>query len=136
MESEKILSIAAENGHLKVFESLLPKIEDKNPQLTSPHPSSTPLHIATKNGFENIVRFILDNDIEEKNPPDEVGKTPLHIAVKEGYSNLVEMLFNEAGDKNPAMTNGLTPLHMAAQYGDIDTIKLIYPQVLSIFTLI
>ena len=89
--------IAAQYGHLKIFEALLPQMEDKNPQLSLPQPSSTTLHIATKNGHEKIVQFILDNlDIEDKNPPDEVGMTPLHIAVKEGYPNLIQMLFNQA----------------------------------------
>lgn len=101
-ESEKILFIAARYGHLKVFEALLPRIEDKNPQLSHfIQPSTTTLHVATKNGHEKIVQFILDNlDIEDKNPPDEVGMTPLHIAVKEGFSNLVQILFHQAEDKS------------------------------------
>ena len=72
LEAEKILFIAAHHNHRRVFQALWPLIEDKNPQLSLPQPSSTPLHIAAKHGYTKLVGDIIDQDLEEKNPPDEV----------------------------------------------------------------
>ena len=72
LEPEKILFIAAHHNHRRVFQALWPLIEDKNPQLSLPQPSSTPLHIAAKHGYTKLVGDIIDQDLEEKNPPDEV----------------------------------------------------------------
>ena len=72
LEPEKILFIAAHHNHRRVFQALWPLIEDKNPQLSLPQPSSTPLHIAAKHGYTKLVRDIIDQDLEEKNPSDEV----------------------------------------------------------------
>ena len=72
LEPEKILSIAAQYDHRKVFKALLPLCEDKNPQLSLPQPNSSPLHIAVIQGHTKLVRDILDQDLEDKNPPDEV----------------------------------------------------------------
>ena len=54
------LHFAAQNGHFRVVELLLSKIEgDKNPETKN---GITPLHLASKNGYPEIVRILMANN--------------------------------------------------------------------------
>ena len=48
-----LLQIAVENGHLPVYERIIAKEDDKNPK---DHSGSTYLHLAAKNGHDNICK--------------------------------------------------------------------------------
>ena len=63
-------------------------MEDKNPKDDI---GVTPLHIAAKNGNEDIAHIIIDI-VDEKNPKDDNGLTPLDEAYKNGHEEIVKML--------------------------------------------
>ena len=94
----------------------------------------TPLHFAAKNGYKDICKMILDEQVgEDKNPKSNTGFTPLHYAALNGHVEIYKMIIEVAKDKNPKDVNGNTPLKLAAQFGQIrksemDEIEKIYMQ--------
>lgn len=78
----------------------------------------TPLAIAAKYGFSDIVRYLAKLDSVDVNSKDNHGMTPLNWGVESGHSNCVSFLL-EANDVriNEADEKGIAPLHMAALKG-------------------
>jgi len=62
----------------------------------------TPLHIAARNGFANVVAMIreLDADDELKTVKDSIGWTPEEWAKKEGHSDVLEALNENKPNNN------------------------------------
>ena len=56
-------------------------MEDKNP---ADDEGWTPLHIASIEGYLDMVKYI-SQDLEDENPADNEGDTPLDIAAQKGY---------------------------------------------------
>ena len=83
-----LLQMAAENGHLQVYERIIAKEEDKNPKDYS---GFTHLHLAAENGHANICKSIIDS-VDDKNPKDNEGLTPLHIATQEGNEQVCKLI--------------------------------------------
>ncbi|XP_065649233.1 transient receptor potential cation channel subfamily A member 1 homolog isoform X2 [Hydra vulgaris] len=85
----------------------------------------TPLHIAAKEGHENIVQILLNLGacIDSKN--DE-NLTPLHLASKHGHYRVVELLLST----NLSIVNDVddasnTPLHLAAMEGHVKVVEIL-----------
>jgi len=57
------------------------------------------LHLATKNGYINLVHYFIDNKADINEVDSELN-TPLHIASSSGYHDIVELLI-----KNNALTS-------------------------------
>ena len=111
--------MAARLGPLKVFEYVIPKLEDKNPSFKQGYwvvellgnncyreDDTTPLHIAAEYGNLKICKFIM-NHINEKNPPNDEGVTPLHLAAENGHLNVCEYIMMHIEEKNPADIYGV-----------------------------
>ena len=62
------------NGHLDALDH----IKNKNPMMSST-PSETPLHLASRLSFLDIVKIIA-NHVKDLSPFDNNGYTPMHIA--------------------------------------------------------
>ena len=62
------------------------------------------LKFSAKFGHGELCTFIL-NEIEEKNPKDEIGRTPLHIAAEFGNLDVCKMIMDEIKDIS---ANGIT----------------------------
>jgi len=55
---------------------------------------NTPLHVASDNGFDQIVSYLLKHEVNVS--PDTLdGATPLHMACEEGRSSVVSILLEE-----------------------------------------
>ena len=65
-------------------------IYGKNPKDST---GETPLHIAARNGFEDICRIII-KEIQEM-PRDQNGSTPLHEAATNGENEIFQILMNK-----------------------------------------
>lgn len=86
---------------------------------------STPLHIASSNGFVDLVRILISSgvNIHAKNLE---GNTALHISCYKGCKKVTEMLV-AAGSKVSEVNNrGETALHLAALNGEVGTMKALY----------
>ena len=76
---------------------MVSEINDKNPINRY---GDTPLHLAAKNGYLEIVKCIMDN-IDDKSPKDNQGRTPLHLAAKYNQIDVCKYIVAVIDDKNP-----------------------------------
>lgn len=91
---------------------------------------ATPLHLACRNGRDNVVKFLLGCGVDV-NLQDEHGQTPLLICCIHGYYNIMQMLVEASNVGHLAEPlevdlpnhQGLTPLNCAAIKGDLDMVK-------------
>ena len=75
------------------------QVDDQNP---ADYSGSTPLHLAAREGLEDICRLIMGR-VENKNPANHAGWTPLHLAVTHGHSNVCRLIADSVDDPNPAL---------------------------------
>lgn len=84
----------------------------------------TPMHVAARAGHLNVVKALLDAEIDP-NTPDINGFTPLHLASDMGHSRVVQHLL-QAGASPKSRTKGLDlPIHLAAARGHTESIKML-----------
>ncbi len=85
----------------------------------------TPLLVASHNGREGVVEFLLSNDNPKKNDVirtinsrwDQTGKAALDQAARNGHTNIVKRLCEEKEVEYNVCKDGTTPLWIASQYG-------------------
>ncbi len=84
---------------------------------------STPLHMASLRGHENVACVLLDcgADVAAK---DKDGWTPLHVASEEGHLEVVRVLLEHGAPTTAQDKDGWTPLHVALQARDEKDILL------------
>lgn len=79
----------------------------------------TPLHLAAKNGLENIVDKLLNLNAD-CHAANARGDTPLHLAAGGGLKNVVKKLLERQANCYAKNSLGDTPLHFAASSGHRD----------------
>ncbi|XP_015765476.1 PREDICTED: transient receptor potential cation channel subfamily A member 1 homolog [Acropora digitifera] len=82
---------------------------------------NTPLHVAAKKGFVQIIQFLLQDRkgkalVEEY---DKYENTPLHVAAKKGFVQIIQLLLDNGCCIDCKNDGSLTPLHLAAKFGRI-----------------
>ncbi|KAE8423351.1 ankyrin repeat-containing domain protein [Aspergillus pseudocaelatus] len=77
----------------------------------------TVLLLAAKQGFKEIVRFLLDQGVSP-DPKDRAGRTPLHHAVAMDHTEVVKMLLKAGGDIETTDLADHIPLMFAAPCGN------------------
>ena len=86
---------------------------------------TTPLVLASLNGHNDMVQFLLDEGAEPNKAQACNGCTPLHAAAYKGHNAVVQLLLNEGADANQACKLGETPLDKAAWNGHKDVVQLL-----------
>ncbi|RUS77619.1 hypothetical protein EGW08_014619 [Elysia chlorotica] len=117
--------LAAEENKIQVLKKLLSKPRVKQLINESDCYDNSPLHIAAKQGYLDIVQCLLENgaDLDDKNEEEE---TPLHLAAKHGRTNIVrELIKTDTTIVNDEDENSNTALHLAAQCGHYKVVKLL-----------
>ena len=74
----------------------------------------------------NIIKILLsvsENDPENPNAPDTVGRTPIHKAARNGHLDVIEFLYPFLTENQIQDDNGWTPSHYAAMNGHFDVVK-------------
>lgn len=101
----------------------------------------SPLHIAARHGFADIISLLLSN-IESKheqhgsslpdsksiivgNFSDKFGRTPLYIAAKHGQISAINALVHVGNLVDAKNNQGWSPLHIAAFSGKADVVRLL-----------
>ena len=92
------------------------------------HYLDRPLHIASKNGDAEIVKYLLENGADIKAISAGDSLTALHLAVKSRDHQTVKILLELGADPNVQSlpSHGqLTPLHIAVKEGAIKIVELL-----------
>lgn len=76
----------------------------------------TPLHLATGEGHEAVVRLLLERGASV-NVAADGGWTPLHRAAQENREAVARLLLEKGAAVNAATNDGRTPIHLAAAGG-------------------
>ncbi|KAF1324383.1 Coiled-coil domain-containing protein 11, partial [Globisporangium splendens] len=117
----RLLSTAAECGHLQIVEHALAK--GANINATFGKRQTTPLILAARNGHLSVVLHLLWSGahIEATNSN---GYTALHYAARHGHLNVVNSLLLNGAQVDAVCTAKQTsPLHLAAQSGHEDVVR-------------
>ncbi|XP_024880819.1 uncharacterized protein LOC112460398 isoform X1 [Temnothorax curvispinosus] len=84
----------------------------------------TPLHLATLNGREDIIGFLIKYRAKV-NTRAFNGFTPLHTAVVEGHKGIVNLLIKNKAQIDARDFAGNTPLHKAVQAGNKEIVEIL-----------
>ena len=94
-----------------VFQYLFEMFKDKNPS-RGPQ-GRTLLHEAASLGCIETFKIVLDQ-VENKNPKDNLGNTPLHLAILFGHIEIVRWIFKHHPEAVGVINaNGKTPVDIA-----------------------
>ncbi|CAK9253068.1 unnamed protein product, partial [Sphagnum jensenii] len=129
------LHVAAQEGHLKIVNSLLNHIKEKYPDElrafinASGENGMSPLHCAVYYGHDAVVKVLLAEDATNVSAVTNLGNTALHVAAQEGHIEIVNTLLNHIKEKYPLQISacinakGNTSLHLAAENGHLDVVN-------------
>ncbi|KAF4632386.1 hypothetical protein G7Y89_g5733 [Cudoniella acicularis] len=78
------------------------------------HALNTPLHVASINGFADIVKFLLDKNCVVDCVNDQ-RDTPLHDAIENGHVEVVKLLLDAGANPNKPNREGDGPLDLVAE---------------------
>ena len=81
---------------------------------------NTPLHLAARDGFINIVRLLVESSKDVKsyvNSRNSNQDTALHLAAREGKCEVVKVLINFSSDRHWSNNDGKTAKQLALDAG-------------------
>ncbi|KAI9750697.1 MAG: hypothetical protein M1835_001344, partial [Candelina submexicana] len=122
---------AVNRGEIEAVECLMSYVDDVDLQCVDEDGQSL-LHGASKNGFSNVVRLLLQSG-QDPNIRDHVERTPLHLACQHGSLEVVSALLEEIPASGTASSPvkaditledkyGRPPTLVAWQYGHSDIV--------------
>ena len=77
----------------------------------------TVFHKVAAKGWDKVCKSIMD-EIEDKNPKDDLGYTPMDLGLKFGHENVCIAILNEIEEIIPKYHEGdMTVLHEVAKIG-------------------
>ncbi|XP_023532209.1 ankyrin repeat-containing protein At5g02620-like isoform X1 [Cucurbita pepo subsp. pepo] len=120
---ETALYVAAEYGYVDMVREMLKYYDLADAEIKARNGFDA-FHIATKQGYLEILRVLMEVHPELAMTVDISNTTALHTAAAQGHTEIVNFLL-EAGSglATIARSNGKTPLHSAARNGHVDVVK-------------
>ena len=86
---------------------------------------TTPLHLAIKGGYLDLVELLIDIEQVNIEAVDSELTTALHMASDKGYLQVVQALLERRPDVNSVDKSGRTPLHYAVFEGHFDVVRFL-----------
>jgi hypothetical protein len=96
---EAALALAAYHGHYQVVSELIRRGANINAEIPDTWCSTSPLNNAVRNGHNNMVKLLLEQNANPNNEPGN-GGFPIQIAAANGYGDIVSMLLKAGADPN------------------------------------
>ncbi|XP_058234421.1 transient receptor potential cation channel, subfamily N, member 1 isoform X2 [Hemibagrus wyckioides] len=122
------ISIAAAKGSLSVIQELLMFYQGSLPKLHKKVNGSSPLHLATTGGYDEVV-FALMEAGASATEEDLEGMTAIHLAARHGHLKILEDLKGSVPLMINSSKTGETALHVAASSGQVDIVREILTEV-------
>jgi cytohesin len=113
------LHLAVLSGSREAVETLV--VRDARTSAKDLH-GCTALHYAAKSGNMEIVRMLINGNVD---PVSNTDSTPLHYAVVAGHKQVVEFLLDRGAAVNSTDKALYTPLHCAAMHDRVDVARLL-----------
>ena len=87
----------------------------------------TTIHVAAAAGHEDIVRFLLSDEIRaDPRTATDNNFTPLHAAAMQGNARICQLLLDHGADPNMQTDpQGYLPLHSAAWGGHVEAVQVL-----------
>lgn len=93
-----------------------------NPDVADPACGLTVLHDASREGFDDSVRVLLEHGADA-NRVDSQGNLPLHVAAREGHLKVVQLLIGQTANPHQGNNHGFTALLVAWLHEKTDTVQ-------------
>jgi len=84
---------------------------------------NSPLHLASFNGYKDVVRLLLNNGADVNTVDDNNGCTPSHWVVFKGHRGAGNMLLNKSAYINIVNDNNQIAFHVTAEGGHCGVIE-------------
>jgi ankyrin repeat protein len=85
---------------------------------------STPLHLSSREGHVDIVRFLVEHGANTS-AQDQLGQTPLHVASWNGHLDIARILVEHGANASAQDLRGSTPLYSASANGHLDIARFL-----------
>ena len=88
----------------------------------------TPIHIATRFGFTDIVKLVA-SCVDDSNAPKSNGITPMYVAARFGHLDIVKFLGEKIENSYATEVEGSTPIMLAASNGHNELVQYLAKKV-------
>jgi ankyrin repeat protein len=105
------------------FSLVLALLKHGSPVSVINEAGNTPLHLALRWGYTNIVDMLLNRYNAPLNAANNEGDLPVHICAKFGDSKLLDAILKKNTNLDVRNLAGATPLHIAAGAGNFATVN-------------
>jgi ankyrin repeat protein len=127
--STKMKMSAVEAVSHNQLDHLKELVRDSSIELKKTDPQGkTLMSIACENGYENITRFLAENDVSLVSIETPSGYYPVHYCARYNHLDCLKILFDYGASLSPKTNEGKTPLHLAAMWGHVDIVKWLVQQ--------
>ena len=89
------------------------------------HNGNTALHYACEEGYEDVVKFLLNVEDIYIEAISTMDWTALHCAAYKGRTKIVRMLLDAGCNKHAFTRDGANALHIAARGGHLETVQIL-----------
>lgn len=84
----------------------------------------TLLHLATREGYEAVVKLMIEKGEANIEAANDFSETPLHIAIGRGHTGVVQLLPDKGANSMATNNRKETPLHYAAVAAQLDIVTI------------
>ena len=122
-EQTAALAAAAGRGAVAEVEAILKR--PQNPNATSPFSAELPLTYASRHGYAEVGRLLLEAGAVTNTGDKTIGNSALHEACMESHLEIVHMLLAHRANTTEINGGGSTALHCAARAGQTEAVQML-----------